>query len=282
MKDFLMKRVLRIYPGFVVAMVLTVVTIWIVCPEFRIGAEQGIVWLRTLFTDLVSLNNHSLIRNGIFSGNPFPNYGNESLWTIQKEFACYLLVAMLGLFCLFKQRGLILTATLAIYLIYCHKLFAGEATEHSIFRFAIYFLVGMNVWLWQDKIPFTRWFAFSFLVVLLVAIHFKPWFSVIFPYLGAYCTLWFGYGLRLHFLDWTDETDLSYGTYLYAWPIQQIIAMNESLRHHLLNFFISTPIALCLAWLSWNLIEKRFLAIKKSFQVDNIPATTVNVQKSLT
>jgi peptidoglycan/LPS O-acetylase OafA/YrhL len=117
MKDFLMKRVLRIYPGFVVAMVLTVVTIWIVCPEFRIGAEQGIVWLRTFFTDLVSLNNHSLIRNGIFSGNPFPNYGNESLWTIQKEFACYLLVAMLGLFCLFKQRGLILTATLAIYLI---------------------------------------------------------------------------------------------------------------------------------------------------------------------
>jgi hypothetical protein len=122
----------------------------------------------------------------------------------------------------------------------------------------------MCLWLWRDKIPLSGGLAFGCVVGLLIASRFSPWFAILFPIFCGYCIIWFGYGPKLKFLDWTNQTDLSYGTYLYAFPVQQIVAMHESLRHPWINFLISGPVAILLAWFSWHLVEKRFLAIKKS------------------
>ena len=270
-----MSRVLRIYPGFIAAVSFSGIIVLIFCPDFRSQIGHGISWLLVMAQDWLYLTYASLQQKGIFENNPYPNMANGSLWTIQIEFCCYLLVAVIGLFCLFKKRLIILLAGLVPLLIYSKVLLKGGDALHSNSRFLTFFALGMIAWLWRDKIPFSKWIAFASCVLLLAASQFKPWFSILLIPCGGYCVLWLGYGLELTFLKWTRKTDISYGTYLYAWPIQQLVAMHESLRNPWINFLIAAPITLLIASASWFLVEKRFLAMKhlprKDFDPGQIP-----------
>ncbi|MGC9944436.1 MAG: acyltransferase [Verrucomicrobiota bacterium] len=277
MQEFLMKRVLRIYPGFIVAVAFSGAVVLVFCPDFRAGIGHGISWMLEMIKDWTFLSNNSLQGRNIFAGNPFPNLANGSLWTIPIEFGCYTLVAVIGLLCLFKHRMLVLMATAGASFIYSVGLHRGEDVSHQECRFLTYFLLGMCAWLWRDRIPFSKWLLLGCLGLLAAASQFKPWFSVLFPYLGSYCVLWLGYGVRIAFLAWTQKTDLSYGTYLYACPIQQLVAMHESLRYPLLNFVIATPLTLLLAFASWHLVEKRFLAMKNVPRTDFDPGAEVEI-----
>jgi peptidoglycan/LPS O-acetylase OafA/YrhL len=50
--------------------------------------------------------------------------------------------------------------------------------------------------------------------------------------------------------------DPSYGTYLYAWPVQQII-IAAGITAPLVVFGIAAPIALGLGYASWFVVERR-------------------------
>lgn len=275
MSDFLLKRVLRIYPAFIVAVLFTCVWILIFCPEFRPTAWHNSGWRMTVLDDCIFLNMNSFAWKGIFSENPLPDAGNGSLWTIQREFCCYLLVAAIGLFCLYKRRIVVLIGTLIFYRLYAKGVLAGDDVTFYSCRFLTYFMVGINFWLWRDKIPFSGRAALGCFAVLIISSQVKPWFPVLFPIVGGYCFLYLGYCQRPTLLDWTEKTDLSYGTYLYAFPVQQALIMNEPLRKPWLVFAMATPLTLLLASLSWNLVEKRFLAMKKIALTDFDPAETV-------
>ena len=81
-----------------------------------------------------------------------------------------------------------------------------------------------------------------------------------------------GTGRRWRFTRWTEKTDLSYGIYLYAFPVQQVIASFPSLRHAGLNILIAPPVTAGLAWLSWHFVEKPFLRMKNLKMSDYDPA----------
>jgi peptidoglycan/LPS O-acetylase OafA/YrhL len=56
--------------------------------------------------------------------------------------------------------------------------------------------------------------------------------------------------------------DLSYGTYIYAWPVKQLVVLCSHQPHWFVTAAVSTPIVLVLAWLSWHFVEKGALALK--------------------
>jgi peptidoglycan/LPS O-acetylase OafA/YrhL len=80
-----------------------------------------------------------------------------------------------------------------------------------------------------------------------------------------------GTGRRWRFTRWTEKTDLSYGIYLYAFPVQQVIASFPSLRSWALNFLIALPVTAGLAWLSWHFVEQPFLQMKNVQMTDFDP-----------
>jgi peptidoglycan/LPS O-acetylase OafA/YrhL len=58
--------------------------------------------------------------------------------------------------------------------------------------------------------------------------------------------------------------DVSYGTYLYGWPMEQV--MNHALGQYSTPWTVlalSLPASLLLGWLSWHLLEKRALRLKR-------------------
>ena len=90
--SFLRKRILRIYPGFIVAFLISVYIVG------AIGADQP----RTYWHDLQPL---ALLREILLLSVPstpptFPHssyaLANGALWTISYEFACYLMILALG------------------------------------------------------------------------------------------------------------------------------------------------------------------------------------------
>ena len=286
MKDFIMKRVLRIYPGFILSMLFSGAVLWISSPEFRANVGHGASWLLMFIHDCIflgmnSINNYDSLKltwKGIFPENPLPNSTNGSLWTIPREFKCYLLVAVFGLFCLFKRRIIMLLGMLSFYVAYAKCLIHGDDVFYLDRRLLTYFLIGICIWLWRDVIPISKWFASGCVVVLITTCLVKPFFSLLLPFLGGYLLLWFGYAPKIHFTDWTRKTDLSYGTYLFAFPIQQLIAMHISLRVPWINFLIATTGTLFIAWFSWNYVEKKFLNMKNNHLKDYDPGQVIGLK----
>ena len=60
-----------------------------------------------------------------------------------------------------------------------------------------------------------------------------------------------------------DYGDLSYGIYLYAWPVQQVVvlALGKTAPYWLLAI-CSLAVATALAYASWHLVEKLALRLK--------------------
>ena len=57
--------------------------------------------------------------------------------------------------------------------------------------------------------------------------------------------------------------DLSYGIYIYAWPVQQItVALLGENRSYFVLLGVSLPITLALAFFSWHFVEKVALRYK--------------------
>jgi peptidoglycan/LPS O-acetylase OafA/YrhL len=107
-------------------------------------------------------------------------------------------------------------------------------------------------------------------MTLVLTSHFRPWFAVAFPVAGGYCLLWLAYAPKLPLAKWTSKTDMSYGTYLYACPIQQILISCMTtytvLHWPLVNFILALPLTLAIAFTSWTLIEKPCLSLKRFYR----------------
>ena len=95
---FIKKRVLRIYPAFIAA---SLISAFIVGP---LGSDPSqyisqFDWLR-FFKGIFFLSVPAV--PPVFHGQPYPSV-NASMWTIAYEFRCYLLVALLGYIGIVRQ-----------------------------------------------------------------------------------------------------------------------------------------------------------------------------------
>jgi peptidoglycan/LPS O-acetylase OafA/YrhL len=80
--------------------------------------------------------------------------------------------------------------------------------------------------------------------------------------LGAYLVVYLGKGLPFRLPDMARSGDLSYGIYIYHWPVHQIIIMQMPQPEWWQTALLSTPIILGFAYVSWHLVERPCLAMK--------------------
>jgi peptidoglycan/LPS O-acetylase OafA/YrhL len=70
--------------------------------------------------------------------------------------------------------------------------------------------------------------------------------------------------------------DLSYGIYLYAFPIQQTL-IAAGVRSPLALLATTVPLVVCLAWVSWHFIEKPALGLKRRFE----PRSKISIESAV-
>src|SRR5580658_8116916 len=106
--NFLRKRVLRIVPGYLVAVVLSTLAVGLLAP----GVPRFFASLDGhFFRSIVLLS--SPVTPPVFPGHPYALV-NGAMFTIGYEFRCYLLVALLGLCGSFRRPIFVLIATLLL------------------------------------------------------------------------------------------------------------------------------------------------------------------------
>ena len=124
--------------------------------------------------------------------------------------------------------------------------------------FPLEFALGACAWLFRDRIPVQRSVAVLALIATVVALGAGAFISLgIVPL--AYLVLWVSVSIRR-----SIRTDLSYGVYLYAFPLQQLAA---AFGLHALGFApflaIGMGSSLAVASLSWRFVERPAMAMKR-------------------
>jgi peptidoglycan/LPS O-acetylase OafA/YrhL len=261
---FLQRRALRIFPGLVVCTLLSV---------FVLGPIFTTLDLTTYFANQHTLGYFSNIAlyityhlPGVFANNLLPHAVNGSLWSLPVEFAMYLLLAVLGL-CRFKKWGMALVVILfmAANIYWAFKLpdqVVFYRTDLRQLAFCgVYFFVGVAL----HQFNLQKWFSLSNVCIALVVWlsfsdnlnHFivASWFFLPFVVMA--------FGLsRQALLSRLTPIDYSYGIYIYAFPVQQVVASywpNMPLGSYLL---VVGFVTLLLAAASWHWVEKPALAFK--------------------
>lgn len=122
-----------------------------------------------------------------------------------------------------------------------------------------FFAAGAIACLLRKHIRISTGILLALVAVALLAsrtVHAAPfsWLMV------TYFVFWFAYVPRLPAMPY--RMDLSYGIYIWAWPIQQSVVTVAGVHEPLAVFAIVMPIILAVAALSWFCIEKPALRLK--------------------
>jgi len=228
--SFAWRRALRILPAYWICVVMTasVVGWWYIgaalSPLAWIG---GVTWAG-------------------FGANPM-NLVNGSLWTLPIEIACYIALALM------PGRAVRVAAPAVVVLLIAA---AAGGWSFGIWQPPIFaFMVGSLLSTWRVQLIGPVAAACAILAFVVVGSPFGTLAAVA----GlVYAALWLGMWLPLH---WTS--DLSYGTYIYAFPLTQLLVLAGAASFGPLGLALSTGVAtLIVAATSWFLVERPAIALK--------------------
>jgi peptidoglycan/LPS O-acetylase OafA/YrhL len=268
--EYLVKRVLRIFPALAVVLLVTLAAVYFIyptnIPPFFSNKEVYAYFLG----NIILFKPHFFI-SGIFSGLPSAAI-NGSLWTIEYEFFFYLFI-LLFFFIRAQKKQLIIALSVVVVLFLVVRLFFYDWTVQThffiplepLFDLGPYFLMGSLFSCFDfDSMPAKNVIAAFLFVVLAASVYCKVGHTVVYfslPFLVIYV------GKQTSKLaTWVHDKlgDPSYGIYLYAFPLQQLLIYWYR-PSTLVLFIASTLGAFVFGYLSWILIEKKALALKQYF-----------------
>lgn len=247
---YLWRRALRIMPAFWVNLIV-VAFLFAPVSTLITGQEYSLLdgWRYLAGNWDLKIRNWTV--GSTLAGAPNPEAWNGSLWTLWYEFGAYIVAGVILMLPLARRRGAVVFGLLAVV--------AVLGPDLQSLRLASFFCVGMFLYFVRERIPM-HWgvAAGSSVVLMLLSAQGlgAAWGQLPFGLL----LLWLGGRLPIR---WGARNDLSYGIYIYAFPMQQFLAITLA---DSLPFLVTCLIALALAtaWAaaSWFWIEKPALNLK--------------------
>jgi peptidoglycan/LPS O-acetylase OafA/YrhL len=260
--QFITLRFMRLIPALAVEIALSALFLGLIFTTLPKLEYLSSTQLYAYFLNIIGDIHFEL--PGVFKDNPFPGFVNGQLWTIPFELECYLALILLSVSTLLKRRLAFVTVVVCLALALTARILSGhpvDPTTHPPGRAMVFcFLAAVGLYLYRDVVPYSSFLGAVSAVASAVLLQI-PDTSYLAAFPIAYLTVWLGL-MRPPAIPFGD---LSYGVYLFHWPIQQtIVHLFPGVRSWWLLTLISLPLSMGFAWLSWTLIEKPTLTRKKS------------------
>jgi peptidoglycan/LPS O-acetylase OafA/YrhL len=308
---YLWQRFLRIFPAFWICLLVTAFGFALLgwhhlhpalisqCGLHCYTSERNGPWgfvFNNIFLKMRQLTiAHTLARSSTVQA------WNGSLWSLFFEFVCYLLLAGLAVVGLLRRRSAVAVLTAAAWIATIvitsvpslNAQFNVYVNNDEMLLLALVpiFLAGSLLYLYRDRIPDSGWLA-----IASTALFFSGWFlplgnqyptfsltsvSITAPFI-AYPMLWLGMHLPFQRIGATN--DYSYGIYIYAFPVQQLLAVWGVTHwgywpYTLLTIAVTAPLAV----ISWWAVERNALKLKavKLPRSRDLPDVGANVTPAL-
>lgn len=263
---YLWHRLLRIIPAYWVCLVL----ITVVFAPIVWHASHGLTQYPAATPNPVGfvLNNLLLANNqqqigDTLAGNPYPTLWDGPIYTLPYEFACYLIVGALAAMRVLNRRviGIVFVAAWAWQQVVLSNVLGATDPRQS--TLTVCFLTGSLIYFWRDVLLDRRasWWLFGFCLVVACGTYETVGFRPVGVLAFAYLTIWAG--ARLPFTGVGVKRDLSYGMYIYGWPMLQLASFFGLTALGLpLYLVVVLAATVVLASGSWYLIESRAFRLK--------------------
>jgi peptidoglycan/LPS O-acetylase OafA/YrhL len=209
--------------------------------------------------------------HGVFTTAPFSEIPNDPLWTLKYELAAYAGLALLQLCGLLRSWMALIAMLLiagSVYILTGSVAgnMTGSAWPFHMGRYGFCFLLGALAYRFRDFIPLMPWLLMASLAVAVAATgtRFAGLAYIVFVSHAVIVVGSFSFGPLTRV---TRDTDISYGTYIYGWPIQQSIVVLFPAMSAEAMIAVALTIVLPLAFASWKLVEKPALDLKRSLKL---------------
>ena len=264
LKSYFIRRLKRVIPGYIVALSVFVLVLSFFSrlsfTEYFTDKGTGLY----LFWNLIFLNFVHPCLPGVFENN-FVCAVNGALWTIKVEEGFYIVLPVI--FYLIKKTRKPLLFLAFIYLVsvaYSYVMlyhYNNPRLAKQLPGSMMYFSTGIFLYLNFKYLYAYRWILFgcSSLVLYFNSI-FELNVFVLQPLFFGICIITSAYCFT-YFKNFGKYGDFTYGIYIYHFPIIQI-TRHLDLYNKYNPYFVGVSVMITvfiLAFLSWNLVEKRFL-----------------------
>jgi peptidoglycan/LPS O-acetylase OafA/YrhL len=287
-------RFLRIFPGFWACLV---VTAFVIAPFVAIYERDTLAGFWThpagpfdYLTKNILTGMQQYQISGLLSTTPYgeltggPSAFNGSLWSLIYELTCYVIVAVLAWTGVLRGAPrLVVIVTLAMYAVvvadFVRQLPAtntstyprgaigplpliGTLTVSTMHMLFMLFLAGACLHLYRHRIPMHPAIAAGAAVAFLGSAALGGFIVIGLP-AYVYLLVWVACKLPARFQGIGRKRDYSYGIYIYAFPVQQVVAMLGGAKWGPVVYIVlSLAGTVLLAVPSWHLVEKPAMSAK--------------------
>jgi peptidoglycan/LPS O-acetylase OafA/YrhL len=265
--SYLVLRIARIYPAFWVCLGVTV-AVFAPLDFMRTHGtldgyltSPGITPLDYLVVNAtLQINSYGI--GETLASNPYPVAWNGSLWTLYYEFICYLLVGALACFGWWRRSAWPVSAAFLLSVLALANAdvvlpyVALNADVRNLLTLVPFFLGGAVVHMLRARLPLHWTGALVAALGVYGALQLSPvWGLQLSAPLMTYALLWIGSVVKAPGI--ALRNDLSYGVYIYAFPVQQLLASFGVQRHGVLLYTVAAAaLTIPLAAMSWFVIER--------------------------
>lgn len=269
-------RSLRIFPGYIVVIALTVYLLGPLVSSYP-ASQYFSSNLVDLYLKNVFLFPIYYFLPGVFESNTTAAV-NGSLWTLPVEVAMYL--TLLAIFMVLKLNKFTLAITFVLFLsgfLVATNVYqlSGEnqgamlldgVTTYYFLKLGMFFFLGAFIYAYREYIVVRNGYALLALIAVMAApyIRILHLSYIVFVLATSYLVLYVAF-LDIDLSKYTKKIgDVSYGMYIYAFPVQQAVVHFHGGKVGVMRLaLISLAITFIFSYLSWHLVEKRMLMLKK-------------------
>lgn len=245
-KKFFSARILRLFPELLFVVILT---------AFVLGPMLSTLSPVEYFTNPQTykyLLNGVLIMvhqlPGVFTNNPSGDVVNAALWTLPVEFICYILCFISYKLTKFDKKKFLLLSV-PVFVLAAVYYVKFSPLQLSVVRAVLLFYLGVLIWVFRDQVVISPVLGLATIVLWFVMVFGgidNLAMLTVFP-IACFCL---AYGMGNHFSKFGTKFELSYGIYLWAFPIQQVLVQFFPAWHPYINALVAALLATCGAFVN--------------------------------
>ena len=262
-RDYVVARTLRIAPALIAATLVVALFLGPALTRLPLAAYLSDAGTWRFIAGTLTTFKSSAPLPGLFEANAF-RFPMGTVWTLKYETFCYIGVFAAGFVGLIGSRwpALIVAAGLGLAVAGLDLVQPDAAKGvQTALRLTFIFAAGAALYVWRDTIRLSG-LALAALVIATALLHATFTYNLLLFSAEAYGMIWLALAPYLTHPRLAIPNDLSYGTYLYGWPVQQSLVALFPMVAAATLLLPAIALTLMVAALSWFLVEKPALALK--------------------